>query len=201
MQQVTDHSVEDLVLLGDTFYYRSKDKTGEEYRTEGDYFYSYNVKEQISRLIPKEIYINTISHNAEEKEGLKLGDKYILTSDGGIFIKEMEGERGEVWYRMDERRGKLLIENPQRFPYIVTSSLRASDTDESDRISYMTSDSIRNLYMEKDHIFDDESIYIQLPVFKDTVPGYEEINKNLDLRMERQIKEYETVNGESIKRI
>ncbi len=199
LQQVTDHSVEDLVLLGDTFYYRSKDKTGEEYRTEGDYFYSYNVKEQISRLIPKEIYINTISHNAEEKEGLKLGDKYILTSDGGIFIKEMEGERGEVWYRMDERRGKLLIENPQRFPYIVTSSLRASDTDESDRISYMTSDSIRNLYMEKDHIFDDESIYIQLPVFKDTVPGYEEINKNLDLRMERQIKEYETVNGEPLK--
>ena len=26
LQQVTDHSVEDLVLLGDTFYYRSKDK-------------------------------------------------------------------------------------------------------------------------------------------------------------------------------
>ncbi len=71
-QQVTDHSVEDLVLLGDTFYYRSKDKTGVEYGTEGDYFYSYDVKEQIPRLISKEVYIDTISHSTEEREGLKL---------------------------------------------------------------------------------------------------------------------------------
>lgn len=198
-QQVTDHSVEDLVLLGDTFYYRSKDKTGEEYGTEGDYFYSYDVKEQIPRLISKEVYIDTISHSTEEREGLKLEGNYVLTSDGETFLKEMEGERGEVWYRMDERRGKLLIENPQRFPYIVTSSLRVSDTDGSDRIPYMTSESTRNLYIEKDQIFDNESVYIQFPVFKDTVPGYEEINKSLDLRMECLVREHGTGNGDLLK--
>lgn len=199
LQQVTDHSVEDLVLLGDTFYYRSKDKTGEEYGTEGDYFYSYDVKEQIPRLISKEVYIDTISHSTEEREGLKLEGNYVLTSDGETFLKEMEGERGEVWYRMDERRGKLLIENPQRFPYIVTSSLRVSDTDGSDRIPYMTSESTRNLYIEKDQIFDNESVYIQFPVFKDTVPGYEEINKSLDLRMECLVREHGTGNGDLLK--
>ena len=70
---MTDHSVEDLVLLGDTFYYRSRIRQVRSIGQKEIIFILTTLKNKISRLIPKEIYINTISHNAEEKEGLKLG--------------------------------------------------------------------------------------------------------------------------------
>ncbi len=137
--------------------------------------------------------------------GLEPGERFVLTPDGNIFIKGFEEGYGDVWYRTDGNKQKIPLEEPKEFPYVIASSLRTSKTDRPfdevghieglDRIPYVTSDRTKRLYIESDYIYEREDVYIQFPVFKDTIPGYQEINKAFELKVEEMVNGNTTVKG------
>ena len=139
---------------------------------------------------------------------LELGERFVLTPDGNIFIKGFEEGCGDVWYRTDRNKQKIPLEEPKEFPYVIASSLRTSKTDRPfdevghieglDRIPYVTSDRTKRLYIESDYIYEREDVYIQFPVFKDTIPGYQEINKAFELKAEEMVNGNTTVKGKPL---
>lgn len=131
-------------------------------------------------------------------DDLERVSEFFLLNDGSIFIKSSRIEGcGDLWYRYDDDLKEiLLIEKSVEFPYVVASRFALAErmnefAADSYKIPYITQESILETYVEKLSTYEGEeeqNISIMLPVFAETVPGYERINITMQKKMEELIQ-------------
>ncbi len=124
---------------------------------------------------------------------------YVLLPDGQIFVKcSMPGDYGELWYRYDEGAGQpVLFEETEGLPHMIASFLDPPGEDRpytyvlpegSFFIPYITPEKVRETYIDREMVYQNGEISIELPMFSDAVPAYRQINRNIQAYMDSSIQ-------------